>query len=171
MFAAEEPPDGWIPCDGRLLSREEEDHSALFSLIGTTYGGDGKTTFGVPDLRDRVPIGESAGRPRGVPGGDAEHTLGLHELPPHTHEVFGEDVSPSSAGGEQPGPERVICNSAPVPLYAPAENLRPMLDGVIRAAGGSAPHVNEQPFLALAFFIAFKGLWPPRDGGAEEGRA
>jgi microcystin-dependent protein len=65
----------------------------------------------------------------------------------------------------------VICNSDPVPLYAPAENLRPMLDGVIRSAGAGAPHPNEQPFLAMALFIAFKGLWPPLDGASEEGPA
>lgn len=167
MFAAEEPPDGWVPCDGRLLAIQEEDHQALFALIHTTFGGDGRTTFAVPDLRDRVPLGESKDRPRGQAGGAVEHKLAPEEMPKHRHGAFGEDVAPAGGSGEQPGPDRVLSNSDPVPLYGPPDKLKPMLDDVIRPVGGTTPHPNEQPSLAVAFFIAFKGLFPPQDGAKE----
>jgi microcystin-dependent protein len=187
MFATTQTPHGWVPCDGRLLDRDE--HEALFALIGHTYGGAGNQ-FAVPDLRDRMPLAADDGFGLGQPGGAEQHKLTPAELPVHNHRVVGEDVSPGS-GGHQPGREKVLCNSAspsaasaelyievdpppPPPPDPPdpgpeddaaapgAPALVPMDPKSIGSVGASAPHDNLQPYLTVAFFMNTKGLFPTR---------
>ena len=161
MFATQQVPSEWVPCDGRLLPIDDE-HRALFALIGTIYGGDERAgTFAVPDLRDRVPVGISDQRKLASRGGSETATLVEGQLPAHTHRIVGEDISPPP-DGNIPKPTSVLSNSNPVELWGPPENLTPMDAGVIGARGAGEPHENVQPFVTVAFYIAIAGLWPTR---------
>lgn len=161
LFATQQVPHEWVPCDGRLLPIDQ-DHRPLFALIGNTYGGaESEGTFAVPDLTDRVAVGISGERALASRGGSETATLAEHHLPPHSHRVVAEDISPPP-DGNQPTAQRPLSNSAPVKLYAPPENLVAMQEGVIGPRGASEPHQNVQPYLTVAFYIAIAGLWPTR---------
>lgn len=155
------PPRGWALCDGQLLAIAQ--NSALFSLLGTTYGGDGRTTFGLPDLRSRVPLhwGNGAGltpRSWGERGGEETHTLLSSELPTHTHTARGSSQAAQLAG-------------AAGAVWAAPAGAQPFgagRDGVMHAsavanAGGGQPHENRQPYLVVNFVIALQGLFPSRN--------
>jgi len=145
------PPKGWATCDGQLLPINQ--NQALFSLLGTTYGGDGRVNFGLPDLQGRVPIHMGSGHTLGERGGEQGHTLSISEIPTHTHTAF---ASPTAATlATIPGN---ILASAPV--YGPATSLTSLLPNTLASVGGSQAHLNMQPFLVLNFSIALQGIFP-----------
>jgi microcystin-dependent protein len=146
-------PRGWALCNGQLLPINQ--NQALFSLLGTTFGGDGRVNFALPDLRARVPIHEGAGHTLGERAGEAAHTLTLAELPAHTHlaqasALTGNDVNP--AANLLAGPLNLT--------YRPQAALAPMDAGSVAHVGGSQAHLNQQPHLALMFVIALQGIFP-----------
>jgi microcystin-dependent protein len=161
MFGGNFAPQGWALCDGQLLPVSQND--ALFSLLGTIYGGDGRTTFGLPDLRGRIPIhaGQGPGLgpyPLGAKGGAEAVTVTANQLPLHSHPV---QASPALATLGNPG-GAVLAETRSDDLYlddVPAVDMAPTSVG---AAGGSQPHTNLQPFLCVTFVIALFGIYPSR---------
>jgi len=148
------PPKGWATCDGQLLPINQ--NQALFSLLGTTYGGDGRVNFALPDLRSRVPIHMGSGFTLGERGGEQGHTLSISEIPTHTHVA-----NASSTQGNTTDPtNNLLGNSAPNFLFGPAQNLGAMRAGTVGNTGGSQAHLNQQPFLTLSFCIALQGIFP-----------
>jgi microcystin-dependent protein len=152
------PPKGWAFCNGQTLPINQ--NQALFALLGTTYGGNGQTTFALPDLRSRVPIHVSGSHTLGEKGGEAAHTLSLSEMPIHTHVA---SASSTNTGATNVAAGNVLGNSAPNNLYGPVQDLGAMVNGTVTNAGGSQPHENRQPFLVLNFCIALQGIFPPRN--------
>jgi microcystin-dependent protein len=146
-------PKGWALCNGQLLPINQ--NQALFSLLGTTFGGDGRVNFALPDLRSRVPIHVGAGHTLGERGGEQAHTLSTSELAQHTHFVM---ASSSSASGNDNPSGRFLggVNN----MYHPPTNLQTMNLGTILPVGGSQAHLNTQPFLTLSFCIALQGIFP-----------
>ncbi len=149
------PPKGWALCDGQLLPINQ--NQALFSLLGTTYGGDGRVNFGLPNLQGRAPIHMGAGHTLGERGGEQGHTLSISELPQHTHVLSGNDTA---ANAGNPSTTRVLAKSNGANLYAAASNLSAMDPTAIGNTGGSQAHLNMQPFLVLNFSIALQGIFP-----------
>jgi microcystin-dependent protein len=148
------PPKGWALCDGQLLPINQ--NQALFSLLGTTYGGNGQTNFGLPDLRSRVPIHVGNGHTLGERGGEQAHTLSISELPTHIH-----TLNASSATGTGPVPVTAISGVAAEQPYVPADgNLVALNPASLANVGGSQAHLNMQPFLVLNFSIALQGIFP-----------
>ena len=159
LFSGTFAPYGWALCNGQLLSIAQ--NTALFSIIGTTYGGNGQSTFALPDLRDRVPIhfGQGPGlsaRTLGERSGAAAHTITLAEFPAHTHVVRASSAFGTSATPTGMYPAR---NPALNPQYAPAPDAV-MLPSAIAEVGGNQPHNNVQPCLGLNFCIALIGVFP-----------
>lgn len=151
-------PKGWAQCNGQLLPINQ--NQALFALLGTTYGGNGQTTFALPDLRGRVPIHMGNGHTPGERSGETAHTLTGNELAPHTHLL-----RVSAAAGRLPAPANAALAAAPFNAYAaPAagggQGLAAMHPGTLTAAGGSQPHQNMQPYMALNICIALQGIFP-----------
>jgi microcystin-dependent protein len=146
------PPKGWALCNGQLLPINQ--NQALFALLGTTYGGDGRVNFGLPNLQGRVPIHMGGGFVLGEQGGETAHTLNVSELPAHTHLVTtgasaadqtspaGNYVAPSARAGFAPSPNGVL------------------LAGSVSSVGGGQPHENLSPYLVLNFVIALQGIFP-----------
>ena len=151
IFAWGAVPPGWLPCDGRLLQIASA--QALYALLGTTYGGDGQTTFALPDLRGRVPIGSAPRVPAGQRSGEEAHTLATTELPGHHHAV-----QVSAAAGTTTHPNDGVLAAAPV--WARPNDTTPMAGGSVGWGGGDQPHLNMQPFLALNVCIATQGIFP-----------
>jgi microcystin-dependent protein len=146
------PPNGWALCNGQLLPINQ--NQALFSLLGTTFGGDGRVNFALPDLRARVPIHVGNGHALGERGGEPAHTLSIAELPTHTH-VF--NASQSNANAPTPGSNMFGTSNN---MYAAATALVSLNSGTITSVGGSQAHLNLQPFLTLSFCIALQGIFP-----------
>jgi len=146
-------PKGWALCNGQLLPINQ--NQALFSLLGTTYGGDGRVNFALPDLRSRVPIHTGSGHTLGERGGEQAHTLSIAELPTHTHVANG-----SSTAAETNTPDNTTYLGFVNNTYAPATNLVAMGPSEIGNTGGSQAHLNMQPFLVLNFSIALQGIFP-----------
>jgi microcystin-dependent protein len=146
------PPRGWALCNGQLLPINQ--NQALFSLLGTTFGGDGQVNFALPDLRSRVPIHVGSGHTLGERGGEPAHTLSISELPTHTHQAMG---SPTNANSVVPT-NNVL--GAALNVYRPADNLVALNSTSITNVGGSQAHLNMQPFLTLSFCIALQGIFP-----------
>lgn len=149
-------PKGWAMCNGQLLPINQ--NQALFSLLGTTYGGDGRVNFGLPDLRGRVPIHVGAGHTLGERGGEQAHTLSIAELPTHTH-----PVQASAQPGNTPVPSGAVLASPLNQTYRAPEALGALAAGSISSDGGSQAHLNMQPFLTLSFCIALVGIFPSRN--------
>ncbi len=158
MFGGNFAPAGWMFCDGSMLSISENE--TLFQLIGTTYGGDGETTFALPDLRGRVPVHQGRSASSGTTyqlgerGGVEEVTLTVSQLPVHTHPL------PASTSGAS---SRSAVGGVPAALpaevaWSPAGADEPM--GPTTAAGGSQPHTNLQPHLGISFIISLFGIFP-----------
>ena len=145
-------PKGWALCNGQLMPINQ--NQALFSLLGTTFGGDGRVNFALPDLRGRVPIHVGSGHTLGEKGGEQAHTLSVAELPTHTHIAVA-----SSVGGTQPIPTANFLGSAGN-MYNNAAPFVTLLAGTITNTGGSQAHLNMQPFLTLNFCIALQGIFP-----------
>jgi microcystin-dependent protein len=146
-------PKGWAMCNGQLLPINQ--NQALFSLLGTTFGGDGRVNFALPDLRARVPIHVGSGHTLGERGGEPAHTLSIAELPTHTH-VF----NTTNATGAATVPTGALLAKAPAVAYAAPTQLVALNATASLNAGGSQAHVNMQPFLALTFCIALQGIFP-----------
>jgi microcystin-dependent protein len=149
-------PKGWALCNGQLMPINQ--NQALFSLLGTTYGGDGRVNFGLPDLRARAPIHVGAGFTLGERGGEDAHTLTQQEMPVHTHFVAASSVF---SGGNNSPVGRFLGGAADA-YASPADpskytTLRP---GTITNAGGGQAHTNDQPYLGLTFSIALQGIFP-----------
>ena len=186
-------PRGWALCNGQLLPINQ--NQALFSLLGTTYGGNGQTTFALPDLRGRTPIHTGAGHTLGEQAGAQSHTMSLSEMPTHTHQLT------ADAGGTQLTPLGNRLGNAGSDVYVPPSLLSPPPDasveaeevtlswqqgiatfyasggsggfapaaltamnlGAVSLVGGSQPHLNMQPYLALSFIIALQGIFPSQN--------
>jgi microcystin-dependent protein len=152
------PPKGWALCDGQLLPINQ--NQALFSLLGTTFGGDGRVNFALPDLRSRVPIHVGSGHTLGERGGEQAHTLSIAELPQHAH-AWNAKSSPATTA--IPDTSSVLAASTGDNAWGPASNLVAMSPGTIQNTGGSQPHLNMQPFLVLSFCIALQGIFPSQN--------
>jgi len=146
-------PKGWALCNGQLLPINQ--NQALFSLLGTTFGGDGRVNFALPDLRGRVPIHVGSGHTLGEKGGEQAHTLSIAEIPTHTHVANG---TTNAADTNTPANNTLlgIVNDA----YGDPLNLQAMAASEITNTGGSQAHLNMQPFLTLSFCIALQGIFP-----------
>ncbi len=154
-------PRGWAFCDGQILPINQ--NQSLYSLLGTTYGGDGRTSFALPDLRGRTPIhldrsNGGTDHLEGSKGGEETHTLSAGEMPNHDHVA----QASSQVGNAPVVPGHVLADS-PVQLYANAGNLAELRSGTIANVGGGQAHENMQPWLAVNFCIALKGLFPSRN--------
>lgn len=158
-------PRGFAFCQGQIMSIAQ--NTALFSLLGTTYGGNGQTTFALPDLRGRVPMGTGQGP--GLPNytlgelaGEVAHTLNTGELPAHQHTLpcSAEDATHGSPQNRYPATPNVAGSGGAVNAYAPASNATM---GAMSIVGGSQPHNNLQPYLVLNYCIALEGIFPSRN--------
>lgn len=157
-FSFNYAPKGWAQCNGQLLSIAQ--NQALFSLLGTTYGGDGRTTFALPNLQGRVPINPGTGMPAGSIGGEETHTLTINEIPAHTHQAQG------GTGVDVTNP---VNNTWGTPIVTPAITAyattidTTMNSAALGTSGASAAHPNMQPYTVVNYCIALTGIWPPRN--------
>jgi microcystin-dependent protein len=152
------PPKGWALCDGQLLPINQ--NQALFSLLGTTYGGDGRVNFALPNLEGRAPIHMGSGHTLGERGGEQGHTLSISELPTHTHVMTASNTQPAVGAGLTPGPTQILAKTRASFLYASPQGLLAMPPNALANVGGSQAHQNMQPFLVLSFCIALQGIFP-----------
>lgn len=156
-------PSGWAWCDGQLLPLSQ--NTALFSLLGTTYGGNGKSNFALPDLQGRAPMQPDQGpglslHDLGETGGSETVTLLESEIPAHAHVVR---ASSDDGDLKAPSPSRGLARSIGGFAYqTDASGLQPMSDSILTPAGGDAPHNNMMPYLTFYFCIALQGVFPPR---------
>ncbi|ESZ40067.1 MULTISPECIES: tail fiber protein [unclassified Mesorhizobium] len=154
MFAGNFAPAGWMFCEGQLLPISENE--TLFQLIGTTYGGDGQSTFALPDLRGRLPIHQGNGFILAETGGVEEITLTIQQIPAHTHALLA-----SSDVANQPNPSQsVIGRSGQVNAFINGGPSVPMSTQFLGSRGGSQPHSNFQPYLCVDFIISLFGIFP-----------
>jgi microcystin-dependent protein len=161
LFGANFPPAGWAFCEGQIMPISQNE--ALFQLLGTTFGGDGETTYGIPNLASRVPMhfgqgpGISQNYQYGEQGGVESVTLTTQAIPNHTHAMLA-----SNANGQQPQPQNgYLAQTNPgFPYVAASSPYSLMNPGELLAAGGSQPHENCQPFLVISFIIALAGIFP-----------
>lgn len=150
-------PKGWALCNGQLLPINQ--NQALFSLLGTTFGGDGRVNFGLPNLQGNVPIHVGNGFTLGQKGGEQAHTLSLTELTTHIH-----FMQASSTGGDGPAPAgQLLAPGQSTQMYGPSANLTSLQPSTIGNTGGSQAHQNMQPFLTLNFSIALQGIFPSQN--------
>jgi microcystin-dependent protein len=151
LFPWSEIPAGWAACQGQLLPIVQNE--ALFSLLGTLYGGDGQTTFALPDLRGRAAVGFEPGSMPGAVGGEEVHNLSAAELPAHAHAALA-----SADPADTPSPGGSVLASAPI--WATPGNPTTLQPDTVQAAGVGKPHPNMQPYLALSVCIAVQGVYP-----------
>ena len=152
-------PRGWAKCDGQILPINQ--NQSLYSLLGTTYGGDGETTFALPDLRSRTPIhfgqnGGAGGHPQGERSGSEAYALSAADIPSHTHALRGS--TSTSGGSSDPGGK--VWGPSASPAYHDLSQPVAMATDTVATAGGSVAHNNMQPYLALNFCIALMGTFP-----------
>jgi len=146
------PPKGWALCDGQLLPINQ--NQALFSLLGTTYGGDGRVNFGLPDLQARAPMHMGSSHTLGERGGEQNHTLSISEIPTHVHTA---NASQASTSLVQVPTNNVLAGAQ---IWNAPQSLTSLLPSTLGNVGGSQPHLNMQPFLTLSFCIALQGIFP-----------
>lgn len=152
-------PKDWLPCDGRTLNVNQ--YVALFSLLSNRYGGNGSSTFALPDLRGRTPLGFSATIPQGQKDGSETVTLTAAQVPPHTHQVKGSSAT-ASTNAPSTHAMAVLASGAGNAYAAPDAAAATLNVAAVTTSGGSAPHPNMQPSLAVNWCIATNGLYPPR---------
>jgi microcystin-dependent protein len=154
MFAGNFAPAGWMFCEGQLLAISENE--TLFQLIGTTYGGDGQSTFGLPDLRGRIPIHQGNGFVLAETGGVETVTLTVSQIPAHSHPMLA-----STAPGTQNDPTNSVTASSPsILLYIGDVPDSNMAASAVLPTGGSQPHNNFEPYLCVDFIISLFGIFP-----------
>jgi microcystin-dependent protein len=162
VWAGNFAPVGYAICAGQLMPISQ--NTALFSLLGTMYGGDGKSTFALPDLQSAVPVHATNDGiyDQGAPGGSSQVTLLVREIALHTHNVNVNQVDPANL--TQPAPNRVVSQSKNGRAFQTnsAQNLVPMDQRAVTFAGNDLPHSNEQPYLTLNYIIALQGVFPQR---------
>jgi len=166
MFGGNFAPAGWNFCDGTQLSIAE--YNALFTIIGTTYGGDGQTNFNLPDLRSRVPVhqGNGAGGTYviGQAGGVENVTLGTAQLPAHTHTVQAVAAGATNVPAGSTFPAGSVSNQPGSVMYGPGTSaLTSLAPATISPAGGNQPHGNIQPYTAISYIIALEGIYPSQN--------
>ena len=159
IFAGNFAPTGWATCDGQLLPISQ--NTALFSLLGTMYGGDGKSTFALPNMQGNAPMHVSDEWPQGAESGSQTVTLLQSEIAVHNHSVSG---SSQPANQLAPAPTEVLATSQDGFAYQTntSQNLVPMDTNSLSITGSDFPHNNMQPYLTLLFIIAMQGVFPPR---------
>lgn len=153
-------PKGWALCNGQLLPINQ--NQALFSLLGTTYGGDGRVNFALPDLQSRIPVHMGSGFTLGQRGGQETHTLIQSEMPAHTHFI----PATNSAGNVSKPTAAYPANAQPTQIYSANQSATAavaMSPAMISSVGGSQPHENRQPFLVLNCVIALQGIFPSQN--------
>lgn len=154
MFAGNFAPAGWMFCEGQLLPISENE--TLFQLLGTTYGGDGESTFALPDLRGRIPIHQGNGFILAETGGAEEITLTVSQIPAHSHPMLAANLV-----ANDPNPtNNVFGESSAISFYQSGSPLAAMAPASIAPVGGSQPHTNFQPYLCVNFIISLFGLFP-----------
>jgi microcystin-dependent protein len=161
LFPFNFPPKGWALCQGQLLPINQ--YQALFSLLGTTYGGDGRTTFGLPDLRGRTPVSMGTGINLGEKGGSETHTLNTNEIPGHNHTINGTTAAVNAPG---PGGNLLAQTSGTgtaIYMQNPTTIDSPLNAATIAPYGGGQPHENRSPYLVLNWCIALIGIFPSRN--------
>lgn len=156
-------PKGWAWCDGQLLPLSQ--NTALFSLLGTTYGGDGKSTFALPDLQGRAPMhpGQGPGlslHDLGETGGSETVTLLESEIPAHAHTARA--IAPAQANQDDASPNVMLATVTGANIYAAPNALQSLSNQTLAPAGGDQPHNNLMPYLTFYFAIALQGVFPPR---------
>ncbi|WP_415922250.1 phage tail protein [Tateyamaria sp. SN6-1] len=161
MFAGNFAPRGWAFCDGQLLAVSQND--ALFSLLGTVYGGDGRTTFGLPEMRGRIPLHQGSGpgltpRRLGSKGGEENVTLTTNQLPSHSHDFRGNTADATSLSPQG----NVVAKGVGVNFYRDEGQSVNMASDMVVPAGGSRSHTNLMPTLCVNFIIALFGIYPSR---------
>lgn len=161
MFGGNFPPRGWAFCNGQLLSIAQ--HTAVFAILGTTFGGNGQTTFGLPDLRGRVPVGIGQGpglsnRVAGETFGTESVALTQAQMPTHSHAQLASTAAVSGAVGPSGAPGATTVN-----LYGSGQPSVAMAAGAVQPSGGGQPHNNMAPSLAVNFIIALEGIFPSRN--------
>lgn len=160
LFAFDRIPQGWLPCNGQILNVNQ--YAALFSLLGSVYGGDGKTTFGLPDLRGRVTVNQgTTAAPAyimGLAAGLESVTLATSQIPIHTHQMYAVDLPP---GNNNPA-NNMLSQSVASIYAAGTSTLQALASDSMAITGSSQPHENRQPSIALQFCIATVGLYPMR---------
>jgi microcystin-dependent protein len=155
IFSFNFAPRGWALCNGQLMPINQ--NQALFSLLGTMYGGDGRTTFALPNLQGRTPIHVGNGFVQGQSAGEQTHTLITSEMPAHTHQGVG-----SSASADQSSPANALWAATASNAYSSKLNAG-MNPAAVGSLGGNQPHENMAPYLTLNFCIALQGIFPSRD--------
>lgn len=159
MFAGNFPPSGWAICNGQPMAISEND--ILFQLIGTTYGGDGQETFNLPDLQSRVPLHMGTGNDGinyqiGEQGGVETVTLTTGQMPNHTHSM----IATGNVGASNTGDGNILAQSTGVKMFAATAATTPLNNLTVLPVGGSQPHENTQPYLAINFIISLFGVFP-----------
>ena len=154
MMSLSFAPSGWAQCNGQLLPINQ--NQALFSLLGTTYGGNGQTNFALPDLRARVPIHKGSGFTQGEKGGEQAHTVTISEMPTHVHVANGT----SNPGNLLLPGGNLLAKNSNLGYHSFDGSAVAMAPGTLANVGGSQAHLNMQPFLVLSFCIALQGIFP-----------
>jgi microcystin-dependent protein len=160
LFAGSFAPDGWLFCDGKILDIGE--YSTLYTLLGTSYGGDGQTSFGLPDLRGRTPVSTNMAYPQGMAAGVEDVTLSTLQMAAHNHPLLGTG-QPATSAVPTPGmtlADQVGGTEQSVYAYAASGTTANLTGRTLGVAGGSEPHENMQPSLAVNYIIATQGEYP-----------
>ena len=156
MFGGNFAPAGWMLCEGQLLPISQ--YEVLFNLIGTTYGGDGQSTFGLPDLRGRIPIHQGSGNVLAQQGGAETVTLTVQQIPAHSHPLL---ATTNQASGTSPANQvPALTQAATITPYGTDAPLVPLSPNSVSTVGGSQPHNNCQPYLCINFIISLFGVFP-----------
>lgn len=150
------PPKGWALCNGQFLPINQ--NQALFALLGTTYGGNGQTTFALPNLRGRVPIHFGGSHNLGEAAGSTSVTINIQQLPTHTHAMMG-----SQTPGDVPVPTNTVLADTNARIYNDPGSLTTLNPASVTSVGGNQPHNNMMPYLVLNFIIALQGIFPSRN--------
>ena len=153
------PPKGWALCNGQFLPINQ--NQALFALLGTTYGGNGQTTFALPNLRGRVPISFGSGHTLGEAAGSTSVTVNIQQMPQHVHFEQAQPVATAGSGAQLPAVGAFFTQASNV--YRTADNLISINPASISNVGGSQPHNNMMPYLVLNFIIALQGIFPSQN--------
>ena len=156
MMSFNFPPKGWALCNGQVLPINQ--NQALFSLLGTTFGGDGRVNFALPDMRARTAMHAGGGSVVGQRGGEQAHSLNVGEMPLHTH-----PFNVNNGAGNAAVPTNAALAKAPANLYAAPTQLTGSHPSVVSSTGGSQAHENMQPYLTIGFCIALQGIFPSRN--------